>query len=119
MALFDTRARDIRNLPGFGLTAALAVAFLYAPILFLMLYSFNAGRSISRLDGLSLRWYRAVFANEEIGRAALNSVLLAMIAARARAMPLPATVCSPVSLCCGRPEARWAGSTPRSFRRCT
>lgn len=81
MALFDTRARDIRNLPGFGLTAALAVAFLYAPILFLMLYSFNAGRSISRLDGLSLRWYRAVFANEEIGRAALNSVLLAMIAA--------------------------------------
>lgn len=81
MALFDTRARDIRNLPGFGLTATLAVAFLYAPILFLTLYSFNAGRSISRLDGLSLRWYRAVFANEEIGRAALNSVLLAMIAA--------------------------------------
>lgn len=81
MAFFDTRAKDIRNLPGFGLTAALAVAFLYAPILFLMLYSFNEGRSISRLDGLSLRWYQAVFANEEIGGAALNSVLLAVIAA--------------------------------------
>ena len=82
MALLDTRAKDIRNLPGFGLTATLAVAFLYAPILFLVLYSFNEGRSISRLDGLSLRWYSAVFANEEIGGAALNSVLLAVIAAQ-------------------------------------
>ena len=81
MVVFDTRAKDIRNLPGFGLTAALAVAFLYAPILFLMLYSFNEGRSISRLDGLSLRWYSAVFANEEIGGAALHSPLLAVIAA--------------------------------------
>lgn len=76
MALLDSRHKDIRNLPGVGLTAALAVAFLYAPILFLALNSFNAGRSISRLDGLSLRWYRAVFANEEIARAALNSVVL-------------------------------------------
>lgn len=81
MALFDARAKDIRNLPGFGLTAALAVAFLYAPILFLVLYSFNAGRSISRLDGVSLRWYAQVFTNEEIGSAALNSVVLAVIAA--------------------------------------
>lgn len=81
MAVLDTRAKDIRNLPGFGVIAALAVAFLYTPILFLMLYSFNDGRSISRLDGLSLRWYRAVFSNEEIGGAALNSVMLAVIAA--------------------------------------
>ncbi len=81
MARFDTRAKDIRNLPGFGVTATLAVAFLYAPILFLMLYSFNDGRSISRLDGISLRWYHTVFANEEIGNAALNSLLLAVVAA--------------------------------------
>ena len=65
----DPRTKDIRNLPGFGLTAALAVAFLYAPILFLMLYSFNDGRSISHLDGLSLRWYLAVFNNAEIAGA--------------------------------------------------
>jgi spermidine/putrescine transport system permease protein len=81
MARFDSRAKDIRNLPGFGLTATLAVAFLYAPIGFLVLYSFNAGRSISRLDGLSWRWYQAVFANAEIGHAALNSLVLAVIAA--------------------------------------
>ncbi len=81
MALLDTRSKDIRNLPGFGLIAALAVAFLYAPIVFMVLYSFNDGRSISRLDGVSLRWYGQVFANEEIGRAALNSVLLAVISA--------------------------------------
>lgn len=93
MARFDARAKDIRNLPGFGSTAALAVAFLYAPILFLVLYSFNDGRSISRLDGVSLRWYGQVFANEEIGSAALNSVLLAVIAASiATAMATAAAV---------------------------
>lgn len=75
LARFDTRAKDIRNLPGFGLTATLAVAFLYAPILFLMLHSFNDGRSISQLDGISSRWCHTVFANEAIGNAALNSLL--------------------------------------------
>ena len=65
MALLDTRSKYIRNLPGFGLTATLAVAFLYAPILFLLLYSFNSGRSISRLDVLSWQWYQDVFANED------------------------------------------------------
>ena len=54
MAILDTRAKDIRNLPGFGLTATLAVAFLYAPILFLVLYSFNEGRSISRFGWVFL-----------------------------------------------------------------
>ena len=43
MARFDTRSKDIRNLPGFGVTATLAVAFLYAPILFLVMYSFKRG----------------------------------------------------------------------------
>lgn len=81
MDMVDTRATDIRNLPGSGLTAALAMTFLYAPILFLVLYSCNAGRSIISLDGLSWRWYRAVLANEEIAGAALNSVMLAVIAA--------------------------------------
>lgn len=81
MARVDARTRDPRSLPGFGATAAAAVAFLYAPILFLVLYSFNAGRSIGRLDGLSLRWYAAVFQNAEIGAAALNSLVLALVAA--------------------------------------
>ena len=81
MALLDRRDKDIRNLPGIGLTALAVVAFLYAPIVFLALYSFNDGRSISRLDGVSLRWYRAVLANDGIQTAALNSLTVALVAA--------------------------------------
>lgn len=80
MVFLDRRNKDIRNLPGFGVTSSLAVVFLYAPIAFLTLYSFNAGRSISQLEGLSLRWYRAVFANEGIQNAALNSLTVALVA---------------------------------------
>ena len=80
MALLDRRDKDIRNLPGFGTMAVVAVVFLYAPIAFLTLYSFNSGRSISQLDGFSLRWYKAVFANEGIQNAALNSLTVAVIA---------------------------------------
>ncbi len=81
MAFFDRRDKDIRNLPGFGATALAAVVFLYAPIAFLALYSFNSGRSISQLEGFSLRWYHAVFANEGIKSAAINSLTVAFIAA--------------------------------------
>ncbi|MGB3313085.1 MAG: ABC transporter permease, partial [Albidovulum sp.] len=81
MAFLDRRDRDIRNLPGTGLTAILAIVFLYAPIGFLALYSFNSGRSISRIDGFSLHWYREVFADAGIQRAAMNSLTVALIAA--------------------------------------
>lgn len=108
MALFDTRAKDIRNLPGFGLTATLAVAFLYAPILFLVLYSFNAGRSISRLDGLSWQWYSAVFANVEIAGAALNSVLLAVIAASVATVMATAAALAMVRMKVRRKAAAYA-----------
>ena len=81
MARFDSRHRDIRNLPGFGLTAVICVVFLYAPVLFLALLSFNSGRSIGRFDGFSLQWYAAVFRNEAIHAATLNSLIVAGVAA--------------------------------------
>lgn len=108
MALLDARAKDIRNLPGFGLTATLAVAFLYAPILFLVLYSFNSGRSISRLDGLSWQWYQAVFSNEEIAGAALNSVLLAVIAASVATVMATAAALAMVRMKVRRKAAAYA-----------
>ena len=79
--MFDRRHKDIRNLPGFGLTATFAVVFLYLPVIFLAAYSFNDGRSISRLDGVSLRWYVAVWQNETIHAATANSLIVATIAA--------------------------------------
>ena len=44
---------------GNRLFMALVFLFLYAPILLLVVYSFNAGNSNVVWQGFSLRWYRS------------------------------------------------------------
>jgi len=44
-------------------TLALGFAFLYLPILSLMVFSFNAASMVNTWSGFSLRWYRALFAD--------------------------------------------------------
>jgi putrescine transport system permease protein len=55
--------------------------FLYAPIVSVVIYSFDASRLVTVWAGFSLHWYRALFENEAIGRAALISLEVALIAA--------------------------------------
>lgn len=83
MKTVKTTARigDIRAFAGFGAVSVGCLIFLYAPIVFLAAYSFNDGRSVSRWSGFSFRWYATVFSNENIQTAALNSVIIAVIAA--------------------------------------
>jgi len=50
------------------LPAAAVLAFLWAPIAFLVLYSFTASRSATVLDGFTLDWYRRLFAGEDFLR---------------------------------------------------
>jgi putrescine transport system permease protein len=59
----------------------LGFGFLYAPIILLVLYSFNASRLVTVWGGLSLRWYGALFRNEAFGAAALTSLEVAVAAA--------------------------------------
>lgn len=75
------RLKDIRSFSGFGLMSAACVMFLYAPILFLAVYSFNDGRSVSQWSGFSLRWYAKVLQNGDIQSATLNSLFIAVVAA--------------------------------------
>ena len=56
-------------------------AFLYIPIAFLVIYSFNDSRIPTIWNGFSLRWYRALLANEQIIDAALLSLKIAVISA--------------------------------------
>ncbi|MCP4982042.1 MAG: ABC transporter permease [Gammaproteobacteria bacterium] len=76
-----SRLKDLHGFTGFGLMAGLCLAFLYAPIMFLLTYSFNAGRSVSIWSGFSFRWYEAVFNNSDIQAATMNSLIIAVIAA--------------------------------------
>lgn len=62
-----------------GLNAWTIFVFLYGPILILVLFSFNETRSVARWSGLSFDWYRRLFDNESLLRAARNSLLIASV----------------------------------------
>ena len=56
-------------------------AFLYIPILVLIAFSFNQSAIASVWGGFSLRWYTALFNNEQIIEAALLSLKIAATSA--------------------------------------
>ena len=56
-------------------------AFLYIPILVLILYSFNQSAISSVWGGFSLRWYTALFNNDQIIESALLSLKIAATSA--------------------------------------
>jgi spermidine/putrescine transport system permease protein len=57
----------------------LVFIFFYAPIVVLVLFSFNSGRFVSHWEGFSLQWYVRLFQNEAIGLALRNSLIVALI----------------------------------------
>ena len=55
-------ARKVNSISPFNVTAlALGLAFLYLPIVILVIYSFNASRLVTVWGGWSLRWYYEFF----------------------------------------------------------
>lgn len=47
-------------------SVGLGLAFLYAPIVLLVAYSFNASRLVTVWGGFSTKWYAALFQNEQL-----------------------------------------------------
>ncbi len=62
-------------------TLAFGYAFLYLPIVILMVYSFNDSRIQSVWNGFSLRWYASLLDNAQVINAALLSLQIALISA--------------------------------------
>jgi spermidine/putrescine transport system permease protein len=54
--------------------------FLYAPIIVLVIFSFNASRFVTTWDGFSLRWYGELFQDRAMGAALRNSLIVAVSA---------------------------------------
>jgi spermidine/putrescine transport system permease protein len=54
-------------------------AFLYLPIVVLMILSFNKAGLPTAWGGFSLEWYGKLFANPKIQQAAFNSIVVAVI----------------------------------------
>jgi len=54
-------------------------ALLYAPILVLIVFSFNDAGSLSEFSGISLKWYGELFRDEAAITALKNSLILAVL----------------------------------------
>jgi putrescine transport system permease protein len=64
----------------------LGLAFLYLPIVILVIYSFNDSRLVTVWGGWSLRWYREFFQDEAMLAAAWMSLRVALASATAAAV---------------------------------
>lgn len=58
---------------------SLIFIFLYAPILVLVLYSFNASRTRAKWGGFTFKWYSGLFKNQEILTALFNTLFIALV----------------------------------------
>lgn len=67
--------------PGIAPAAGFAFAFLYLPIIVLIALSFNENRIATIWSGFSTQWYGVVLGNDDILRAAKNSIAIATVAA--------------------------------------
>jgi putrescine transport system permease protein len=72
----------MRNRPGLFLNTGmlLGFAFLYAPIVILVIYSFNESRLVSVWAGFSTRWYVELWSDQALLNAAWVSVTVAATA---------------------------------------
>ena len=76
----------LKRFPGFLFISVIVMAFLYLPMLIVVIYSFNGGNQALLWKGFSLRWYSQVFTNRAIIDATVVSLEVALIA----------TICSTV-----------------------
>ena len=72
-----------REMPGFWLwfVSLLAYAFLYIPLVIVVIFSFNDSKLNAEWVGFTTAWYLKLFSDEDMLRAALNSLSIACGAA--------------------------------------
>lgn len=63
------------------IVAGLVYAFLYLPLLIVVVFSFNDSRLNAEWVGFTTKWYQQLFHNAEMLSAALNSLMIASVSA--------------------------------------
>ena len=58
----------------------LVLLFIYLPIIYVMVFSFNDSKSKTAFSGFSLRWYESMFNNREMLQSIWYTLLVAVIA---------------------------------------
>lgn len=68
-----------RGIGGKLLLATTAI-FFYLPIVYIIVFSFNDSRSLTKFGGFSLRWYEKMFADSTMMEAVVYTVVIALLA---------------------------------------
>ena len=63
------------------IAAVLSFALLYAPLIIMIVFSFNDGQSMANFDGFSFRWYAELFSGNALLDTLRNSLILAITSA--------------------------------------
>ena len=58
----------------------LMIAFFYLPILYMIIFSFNAGKSLTSFTGFSLRWYQHMLESQDMMTALYTTFSIAILA---------------------------------------
>lgn len=72
---------QVSRLPGFSTVAVVAFVALYAPILTLVVYSFNSETTMGNWGEFSWKWYEKAWDNQAVKDATLRSLIIASLAA--------------------------------------
>ena len=103
----------MRRSPLLVVSAIAVYLFLYVPLAIVVLFSFNDSKLNAEWVGFTLDWYRKLFANQEMLKAAANSLFIAFVASalatvlgtmaglamhRYRSRLLPILVITPVAM---------------------
>ncbi|EIT85569.1 spermidine:putrescine ABC transporter permease [Fictibacillus macauensis ZFHKF-1] len=70
---------DKKNTPLSKLFLLIIFLILYAPIFFLIFYSFNSGGNMNHFKGFTLDWYKELFHDSRLLIIVLNTVLVALL----------------------------------------
>lgn len=71
-------SKDKRVLGKVGI--ALLLVFFYAPILFMIIFSFNSSKSLTHFTGFSLCWYEAMLKNHGMMESLYVTIIIALLA---------------------------------------
>lgn len=56
------------------------IIFFYLPIIFMVVFSFNEGKSLTHFTGFSMRWYEAMLKNHGMMESLYTTIVIALIA---------------------------------------
>lgn len=66
--------------PAGKILMALMILFFYVPIIYMIIFSFNDGKSLTSFEGFSLRWYRHMLESQDMMDALYTTFSVALIA---------------------------------------